>query len=408
MHQDFEALSELTEEHGDSFYLIDVDRFRRNLRALSGAFRALYRPTLLGYSYKTNYTPVLCRIADEEGHYAEVVSKTEYDLAMRLGVSPKRVIFNGPLMLRPEIEEALLGGAIVNLDSAAEIGAVESIAHDHSGAQLRVGLRCNLSVHEERNSRFGFAGEEIGAALSRLRAIPNCEVQGLHCHSSDVRDPSSFERRIERLIELAGIHFADAPPAMLDVGGGFYGNMPESLREQFVRVPSFEDYAESVASPMAAAFPGTEKPTLVLEPGVSVVANAVSFVARVEGLKRLGNRRLAITTGSVQNVKSSPNPIRLPVQIVGDKMGTGETLAGPIDIAGYTCMERDILYPGYPGTLRVGDFVVFSHVGAYTNVFKPPFIRPAPAMLAWAESSASYSLARRAERLDDLLATYAI
>jgi len=50
--------------------------------------------------------------------------------------------------------------------------------------------------------------------------------------------------------------------------------------------------------------------------------------------------------------------------------------------------------------------VVFANVGAYTNVFKPPFIRPAPAMVAWSSSSETFSVARRAERLDDLLATY--
>ncbi len=124
MRQDFKTLNELAKEHGDSFYLIDIDRFRANLRALCGAFRAIHPATTLGYSYKTNYTPLLCQVADEEGCYAEVVSKTEYDLALRLGVRPERVLFNGPLKSRPEIEETLLAGSTLNLDSAVEIDAV--------------------------------------------------------------------------------------------------------------------------------------------------------------------------------------------------------------------------------------------------------------------------------------------
>src|SRR6476646_10913894 len=138
MRQDFETLNELAKEHGDSFYLIDVDHFRENLRALCGAFRAIHPPTAIAYSYKTNYAPLLCRVADEEGCYAEVVSKTEYDLALRLGVRPERVLFNGPLKSRPETEEALLAGATLNLDSAGEISGVEAVARDHPRALLRV------------------------------------------------------------------------------------------------------------------------------------------------------------------------------------------------------------------------------------------------------------------------------
>ena len=408
MRRDFETLNALAKEHGDSFYIIDVDRFRANLRDLSAAFRAIHPVTGIGYSYKTNYVPVLCRIADEEGCYAEVVSKTEYDIALRLGVRPERIIFNGPLKLRPEIEEALLAGATVNLDSACEISGVEAISRDYPDAVLCVGLRCNFTLNDERPSKFGFAEDELTAGLARLRALPQCEVRGLHCHFSAQRDLASFERRAIRLIEVARRHFIESPPRMLDIGGGFYGHMPPSLRKQFGDVPSYQDYARAVASIVSNAFPGSEAPELVLEPGAAVVANAVSFIARIGALKRVGERQLAVMTGSLQNIKATNNDIRLPIQVVRDPSGEGASLTGETDITGYTCMERDVMYESYFGALRVGDFVVFDHVGAYTSVFKPPFIRPAPAMLAWSQTSARPCLARRAERLDDLLATYVI
>ncbi len=282
------------------------------------------------------------------------------------------------------------------------------MAPDYPSALLRVGLRCQFALREEHRSRFGFAEEEIAAGLARLRALPRCDVRGLHCHFSNHRDLASFRQRAKRLVELARRHFTDVPPAMLDVGGGFYGHMPPSLREQFGEVPSYEDYATAVAPLVAEAFPGRDAPELVLEPGAGVVADAVNFVARIGALKRLGERHVAVATGSIQNVKATANAVRLPVRVVGDPLGGGETLAGPTVITGYTCMEHDVLYDGYVGELRVGDFVIFGNVGAYTNVFKPPFIRPAPAMLAWSSSNESFSVARRAERLDDLLATYVI
>jgi diaminopimelate decarboxylase len=406
----FETLAKLAHEHGDAFYLVHVDRFRANLRAFAGAFRSVHPRTTLGYSYKTNYLPVLCRIADEEGCYAEVVSRMEYDLARRLGVRGSRVIFNGPLKSEDDLEAALLAGALVNVDSLAEVDAIEALARRHPSARLRVGLRCNFSLAEGHASRFGLAGEELAEAHARLTRLPACTLESLHCHFSALRGRESFEARAGRLVELARTLFPDAPPPILDVGGGLFGRLPEELRAQFrVEVPSWDEYARAVGSVVAAAFPGAGTPELVLEPGAAVVADAVEFVCRVAALKRLGARRVAVVTGSLQNVKATANPVRLPLRVVRAP-GAARTpgLPGPVDVTGYTCMEVDVLHPDYPGELAVGDFLVFGNVGAYTSVFKPPFIRLAPAMLACTASGDTFPVARRGETLDDLLATYVL
>jgi diaminopimelate decarboxylase len=78
----------------------------------------------------------------------------------------------------------------------------------------------------------------------------------------------------------------------------------------------------------------------------------------------------------------------------------------PTDVVGYTCMEHDCLQAGCEQPLRPGDYVIFDNVGAYTVVMKPPFIQPAPAILI-DDGAASFRLAKRAERLEDLFATYA-
>jgi diaminopimelate decarboxylase len=407
---DFETLAKLAQEHGDSFYLIHVDRFRANLREMLGAFRALHPRTSIGYSYKTNYTPLLCKLAHAEGCYAEVVSKLEYDLALRLGVPADRILFNGPLKSAAEIGEALLAGAVVNLDAPSEVDAVEALASERPDARLRVGVRCQFALEPGHESRFGIAAEggDLGDVLARLRRIPGCELRGLHCHFSAHRGVEAFRRRVEKLVELARRHFPGAPPPSLDIGGGFFGKMPEELRAQFgVEVPGYADYARAVAPVLASAFPGSDAPELILEPGAGVVADAVEFVTRVAVLKRLGERRIAVTTGSIQNIRSAPSRVQPPVRVVRGPSGAGgPALPGPLDLTGYTCMEVDVLYRAHPGELRVGDFVVFGNVGAYTTVFKPPFIRAAPAMLAYSRTEDAFTVARRREELDDLLVTY--
>jgi diaminopimelate decarboxylase len=91
-----EILDKISKTYGDSFYLLDTKQFEINYKELEAAFRSIYENTHIAYSYKTNYTPKLCKIVDDLGGFAEVVSDMEYNIAKNLGVQPEKVYFNGP------------------------------------------------------------------------------------------------------------------------------------------------------------------------------------------------------------------------------------------------------------------------------------------------------------------------
>ncbi len=60
---------------------------------------------------------------------------------------------------------------------------------------------------------------------------------------------------------------------------------------------------------------------------------------------------------------------------------------------------------GISWSVRVGDIAVFHNMGAYTLVFKPPFIRPNPPIVGYDATSAEFTLLRREETADDVFAT---
>ncbi len=93
-------LNELKMEFGSSFYLLNVSKLRENYKKIENAFKSRYENFIIGYSYKTNYLPYLCKELSKLGAYAEVVSRLEYDLAIKIGEDPKRIIFNGPLKMQ--------------------------------------------------------------------------------------------------------------------------------------------------------------------------------------------------------------------------------------------------------------------------------------------------------------------
>ena len=72
-----EEIKQLSEKVGDAFYMLDSKQFRENFIELKSEFSKIYSNFNIAYSYKTNYTPKLCRIVNELGGFAEVVSRPQ-------------------------------------------------------------------------------------------------------------------------------------------------------------------------------------------------------------------------------------------------------------------------------------------------------------------------------------------
>lgn len=360
------------------FYVFDLDRFDAKHRMLRDAFGARFPRLELGYSYKTNWLPAFCRRAHELGAFAELVSSLEFDLAMRLGVPPTRVIYNGPAKRIEDVERALKAGARLNLDSLEEVRHAARLARSRS-AETRVGLRIALSDCGT-TSRFGLSRSdgELADALRILRAA-GVRVAGLHVHASGrARDASGFAARARA---LAGAALAVGIDELewLDVGGGL-GFAPPDM--QALSYPGFDEVADvlhaELGRELGSALAELE---VVLEPGIAWVGDCAEIWAGVEALKRRGQREIAVLDVGIHDVKPSRHPHNHPTQAFDEQR---QPLDGPsrcYDLAGYTCMEDDWVARGLelprldPGcVLRIGN------VGAYTFVFKPRFIRATPAM----------------------------
>ena len=74
-YNDYELLSK---KYGPSFFVLDPDKLVFNFHELKSSFLSHYHKVEIGYSYKTNYIPQLCRILHDQGAWAEVVSDMEY------------------------------------------------------------------------------------------------------------------------------------------------------------------------------------------------------------------------------------------------------------------------------------------------------------------------------------------
>jgi diaminopimelate decarboxylase len=398
---------------GSPFYIFDEDAFRKNYDDITNAFGGRYENFILAYSYKTNYIPHLCRIIESKGGFAEVVSRLEYDLALKVGQESKKIVFNGPVKHSEDIELALGNRSIVNLDSWSEIDHVAEYAARKPNEAMQVGLRINIGLSDKsgqshiqeqlKAGRFGFdpSDQNIEKVLSRLASIGNVTVNSLHGHTSTTdRSVWCYQVITETLCRIAA-RFIPETVEYINIGGGIFGYIPPQIR--WTQTPSFDDYADAVCKALKDnVWVQQRRPYLMLEPGIAMVANTMSFVAKVISTKNIGGKSFVTVDGSAYNIKPTFHKINQPHQIIRQNDNKQQDT---FNVVGSTCMEKDYLLTEVTDARpEIGDFIKIDNVGAYTVVLTPPFINGAPAILV--KTRSGYKAIRKRQTLKDVFGNY--
>ena len=396
-----QVISELRKEYGDAFYLLDSEQYRNNFIELRDTFRKIYPNFNIAYSYKTNYTPKFCKIVNELGGYAEVVSEMELEIALRIGVKPNRIIWNGPIKNPQKLEEFLVAGGTDNIDSIEEFATVKDIAERHPAKTLNLGIRCNYEVGDGVVSRFGFDvdSKDFKQVLKFVTTTKNVHFINFQCHFAK-RQIEYWPARAKGMVEL--IDCLGIIPERIDIGGGLFGKMADSLKAQFTNeIPDYQAYAEAVAPVFADYFADKDvKPELLIEPGSAVVGDCMKFIGTVKTIKNVRGKWIATVLGSQKNISMSG--INPPMEVIA--MGDEQKEYENIDMVGFTCIEGDVLYHNYSGRLAHEDAIVIGNCGSYSLVMKPPFILPNfPVLDICGEKT---EVIKRGEVFDDLFHTF--
>lgn len=363
-------------------YVFDKDQFTKNVNDLNRAFSIRYPNFRIGYSYKTNYTSAICRLADKLGCYAEVVSPMEYAHALRLGVKYENIIYNGVIKDTTGKATVALMGGIVNVDNLAELIELND-RFTKMGCIARIGVRLNFDIGNGVVSRFGFeyGGEDYQKMKRLVKESSNISLVGVHCHISKARELPFWEKRVEGIIKcvrdlkdsgcIKNIEY-------IDMGSNLYGSMEPCLAEQFGEyIPTFDDYADVICNHLYHAF-RDRLPQLILEPGTPSVANTMGVLSTVVGKKTVQGKTFLMMDCSKFNLGAIAGVKNVPIKVY--RFSEGEHVENA-DLVGYTCIEDDVVYHGFTGEIGIGDKILFKNVGAYSNTFSPQFIMPTIGMV---------------------------
>ena len=406
---DYNVLKRLDEQFGSPFYIMDTNKYRLNLNSFLDAFRKRYKKVIAGYSFKTNYVPILCKIALKEGCFAEVVSEMEYELARKIGFT--NIIFNGPIKRSHILKQALDEGAIVNLDSEYEVDFVCRYKQQHPNNEIQVGIRINVNITDEngksviqcglRFGRFGFPNEILAENINRLRQA-DIKIVSLHGHTSTSdRAVINYKIIVQHMLSVCEKYELN-DLSYFDVGGGFFGAAPEGM--DLSGRPKYADYANCIIDEVERNLWFKKyQPYIVIEPGASVVSNVFSYYTKVYQNKKVGNVNFVMVDGTVFDVKPTMHSNNLPHDVYAKESSISESII--CDVVGSTCMEKDVMLKDVElPKINAGDFIQFRGVGAYTICLTPTFINFLEPILL--EENNHFFEARRRQNINDVLNVY--
>ena len=408
----FSLLEAIAQKYGTPFYLMDEKVYIQNIQAFQLSFWKKYSKLIVGYSFKTNYVPALCKIAKDLGCFAEVVSDMEYQLAKRLGF--QHIIFNGPIKKEDDLLKALKDGAVINLDSMYEVDIILKYKKEHPDLEIKIGLRINIDLIDGdgmskiqcglKAGRFGFTRELLNDIIPLLRN-QGVKIISLHGHtSSSDRAVDNYKLIVEQMLRVCD-SFNLNDLLFFDVGGGFCGAFAKGI--DISNKPKYMDYANCILDIcLSNSWFNKVQPNIVIEPGVSVVANVFSYVSKVFQSKVVTGLHFLTTDGTVFDVKPTMHNNNLPYTFYTKEKCNSTYEA---NVVGSTCMEKDVMLNNIsvPSNVGYGDYVKIDGVGAYTMVLTPTFINFVSPIIRMSEDGVT-SILRRRQTIDDVMVLYDI
>lgn len=405
----------LAEKYGTPLYLMDEQKIRENCRSYREALDNCACPSSMAvYASKACSFGKIYKIIAEEGLGADVVSAGEIYTAKKAGFPMGNAYFQGNNKTDADINFAIdCGVGYFVCDNFEELDALDRIAGDRGIRQkmlLRVTPGIDPHTYDEVatgkvDSKFGIA-IETGQALEAAKVAlskKNLIFAGIHCHvGSMVFDSDVFLRASAVMLgfiaEMKKVLGYEAK--ILDLGGGYGVKYYEGQGD--INIPeNIKLVADHIAEKSKEL--GIEVPSLRLEPGRSIVADAGITLYTVGSVKKITGYKnyVSVDGGMTDNPRYALYESRYTV-LTANKTDAPATLTA--DLVGRCCESGDIIQPEvkFPADIGRGDIVAVLTTGAYNYSMASNYNRIARPPVVMVDGGRDY-LAVKRESLDDLI-----
>jgi diaminopimelate decarboxylase len=389
--------TELAREFGTPLVVYDEE----TLRAQARAYLAAAPGALVAYGTKAFPSVAVLRLFAEEGLGADVSTAGELEFARVAGIGGDRLVIHGNNKEDELLRRAADAGALIVLDSLDELERARAVGATRFLVRVTPGIEAD--THEavktaHHGSKFGLPPED---AVELVRRLPECE--GLHVHvGSQLMHFGASLMTVDWVAQFAARLRAelDWTPRVVDLGGGL--GVRHVLEEPAFTVAEF---VGGLVGELQRAWQlqGLPQPSLVVEPGRSLVSRAGVTLYTVGGVKRASAATTYVTVDG--GMSDNPRPAMYNARyaaLVATRADAEPDAA--YAIAGKHCESGDVLIERVelPAPRR-GDILAVPVTGAYTLAMSSTYNAvPRPAAVLVADGRAR--MIRRRETVDDLLA----
>jgi diaminopimelate decarboxylase len=414
---------------------VDESLIRARCAEIRSDFLEKWPRTAACYASKAFLTRTMARVICQEGLGLDVVSSGELYTALSANFPPSRMELHGSAKSEQELRGAISAGAgRVIVDGIMELELLDALAAEERkkigtgeidtekidrgkvDILIRVAPGVTPRTHSHivtghRGSKFGLPmeGGLLESAVKFALASPNLALKGFHFHiGSQIFENSSHVEAVKRvaaLLENLKVHLGFEAEE-LNLGGGFgVGKLPDvpgknAPREPHVPLRLFTDaMMESLTEECERR--GLRLPSVVIEPGRWIVAEAGITLYAVETIKRLPSVTYVGVDGGMPD---NPRPSLYQAAYEGAVANKIDAPAvEKVTVAGKCCETGDILIESIslPSVER-GDIIAVFNTGAYNFSMASNYNRLLrPAVVLVKDGRADVIVARQTH--DDLL-----
>ncbi len=404
MHIEGVSVKDLQKKYGTPIYVFVEEEIRHRLRSFKNAFDyAKFRPQ---YACKCNSNLEVLRIVREEGFEFDASSIGEIILGLLADFEPEQITFTNLYKTEQDIYFASeVGVKAITMDSMEELN--RTIALSNRGQKrIPVMLRVNPMVHKGKynttNQKYGIPYKQMTKAINKVLRSSHIQFKGFHFHGSYAFGPKNHIMALSKIMKLVKYaHDKGLKTELLDMGGGFPAEAPKYNPGKYFGP---EEFAPPFLKYFRKTFEkyGIEKPTLIFEPGKSMVATAGIGIMKAISIKDLGKRCSIITDGSTYSMLPDVLISKIKYDYLpATRMNQRRTQK--FEIVGCTCDCIDVFEDNemFPWT-EENDLIAIMDCGSYSyvlasnfnNLKKPPIILIKP--------DGTTKIIRRRDRYSDL------
>ncbi|MCF1684040.1 diaminopimelate decarboxylase [Tetragenococcus halophilus] len=367
---------ELAKKFGTPLYVISQTAIENECRALQEQFIKKYDNVHVAYASKAFNHLAMLKIIEKEGLGIDVVSGGELYTAICAEFPADRIEFNGNNKSDEELEQAIdyeVGRIIV--DGSQELDHIINICRKKekkANILFRITPEVDVKTHQfistgQKDSKFGLPLDKdlLLPILQQAIKSPEINFYGIHFHiGSQLFDNSTHLKAAEVALQLVLMikETFDYEIKELNYGGGFGVRYTQ------------EDKRQSYAYFLDPLMKLTEdfchkndlkRPTIAIEPGRSIVAEAGISLHTVGNIKNLPHIRkyAAIDGGMTDNIRPGLYQARYTGMLANKASQSPEET---VTISGKACESTDILIEDIEvPTITSGDIFATFTTGAY-------------------------------------------